>query len=63
MARKFKDHVAHEPIFHKTSIGRNPSKQKMNKHNEDYGKNIVAKVSKRINKGGVYHGNLNTRNC
>ncbi len=32
MARKFKDHVAHEPIFHKTSIGRNPSKQKMNKH-------------------------------
>ena len=24
--------VAHEPIFHKTSIGRNPSKCKMNKH-------------------------------
>ena len=23
--------VAHEPIFHKTSIGRNPSKAKMNK--------------------------------
>ena len=32
MARKFKDHVSHEPIFHKTSIGRFPSKQKMNKH-------------------------------
>ena len=25
--------VAHEPIFHKTSIGRNPSKCKMNKSN------------------------------
>ena len=24
--------VAHEPIFHKTSIGRNPSLCKMNKH-------------------------------
>ena len=24
--------VAHEPIFHKTNIGRNPSKCKMNKH-------------------------------
>ena len=24
--------VAHEPTFHKTSIGRNPSKCKMNKH-------------------------------
>ena len=23
--------IAHEPIFHKTSIGRNPSKCKMNK--------------------------------
>ena len=23
--------VAHEPVFHKTSIGRNPSKRKMNK--------------------------------
>ena len=23
--------IAHEPIFHKTSIGRNPSKAKMNK--------------------------------
>jgi len=23
--------VAHEPVFHKTSIGRNPSKCKMNK--------------------------------
>jgi len=32
MARKFKDHISHEPIFHKTSIGRFPSKQKMNKH-------------------------------
>jgi len=32
MARKFKDHVSHEPVFHKTSIGRFPSKQKMNKH-------------------------------
>ena len=24
--------IQHEPIFHKTSIGRNPSKAKMNKH-------------------------------
>ena len=24
--------IKHEPIFHKTSIGRNPSKTKMNKH-------------------------------
>ena len=32
MAKKFKDHVAHEPVFHKTSIGRNPSKCKMNKN-------------------------------
>ena len=24
--------VIHEPVFHKTSIGRNPSKAKMNKH-------------------------------
>ena len=24
--------IKHEPIFHKTSIGRNPSKCKMNKH-------------------------------
>ena len=31
MAKKFKDFVAHEPTFHKTSIGRNPSKAKMNK--------------------------------
>ena len=32
MARKFKDFIAHEPIHHKTSFGRNPSKCKMNKH-------------------------------
>ena len=24
--------IAYEPTFHKTSIGRNPSKAKMNKH-------------------------------
>ena len=30
-AKKFKDFIAHEPIHHKTSIGRNPSKCKMNK--------------------------------
>ena len=24
--------IAHEPVFHKTSIGRNPSLTKMNKH-------------------------------
>ena len=29
--RSLKDHVAHEATFHKTSIGRNPSKAKMNK--------------------------------
>ena len=32
MAKKFKNFEAHEPVNHKTSIGRNPSKQKMNKH-------------------------------
>ena len=32
MAKKFKNFEAHEPVYHKTSIGRNPSKQKMNKH-------------------------------
>ena len=31
MAKKFKDHVTHEPVFHKTSIGRKPSLAKMNK--------------------------------
>ena len=34
MAKKAKGlyaNVAHEPVFHKTSIGRNPSKAKMNK--------------------------------
>ena len=24
--------ISYEPVFHKTSIGRNPSKAKMNKH-------------------------------
>lgn len=28
----FLNKTAHEPIFHKTSIGRRPSLQKMNKH-------------------------------
>ena len=28
----FLNKSAHEPIFHKTSIGRRPSLQKMNKH-------------------------------
>ncbi len=35
MAKKAKSlytKVAHEPTFHKTSIGRNPSLQKMNKN-------------------------------
>ena len=35
MAKKAKSlytKIAHEPVFHKTSIGRNPSKCKMNKH-------------------------------
>tara|TARA_R100000005_G_C4890197_1_gene137439 strand:- start:300 stop:446 length:147 start_codon:yes stop_codon:yes gene_type:complete len=35
MAKKAKSlytKVAHEPIFHKTSIGRNPSLAKMNKN-------------------------------
>ena len=35
MAKKAKSlytKVAHVPVFHKTSIGRNPSKTKMNKH-------------------------------
>ena len=31
MAKKFENYEAHEPVHHKTSIGRNPSKQKMNK--------------------------------
>ena len=32
MAKKFKDFIAHEPVHHKTSIGRKPSLQKMNKN-------------------------------
>ena len=35
MAKKAKGlyaKIQHEPIFHKTNIGRNPSKAKMNKH-------------------------------
>jgi len=28
----FLNKVAHEPVFHKTSIGRNPSLTKMNKN-------------------------------
>ena len=34
MAKKYKGlyaKIAHEPVFHKTSIGRNPSLAKMNK--------------------------------
>ena len=31
MAKKFKDFIAHEPVHHKTSIGRHPSLTKMNK--------------------------------
>jgi len=31
MAKKWKEHIAHEPIFNKTSIGRRPSLCKMNK--------------------------------
>ena len=43
MAKKFKDHVSHEPIFHKTSIGRHPSKCKMNKSSADLGRSIAAR--------------------
>ena len=35
MAKKSKGlytKIEHEPVFHKTSIGRNPSLAKMNKH-------------------------------
>ena len=35
MAKKAKGlyaKIQHEPVFHKTNIGRNPSKAKMNKH-------------------------------
>ena len=37
MAKKgnFLNKVAHEPIHHKTSIGRRPSSQKMNKNTVD----------------------------
>ena len=41
-AKGFLNKVAHEPIFHKTSIGRHPSLTKMNKsnvflnHSKDY---------------------------
>ncbi|NNE31435.1 MAG: hypothetical protein HKN40_03600 [Winogradskyella sp.] len=31
MAKKWKEHTEHEGTFHKTSIGRSPSKCKMNK--------------------------------
>jgi hypothetical protein len=33
--------IAHEPVFHKTNIGRNPSKAKMNKHRRRSGKIIL----------------------
>jgi len=42
VARKFKDFIAHEPIHHKTSIGRNPSKCKMNKHKRRQFKKYVG---------------------
>ena len=35
MAKKAKGlyaKIQHEPVFHKTNIGRNPGKAKMNKH-------------------------------
>ena len=43
MARKWKEHMEHEAIFHKTSIGRNPSKCKMNKSNVDHSKSIAVR--------------------
>ena len=37
--------IEHEPVFHKTSIGRNPSKCKMNKSKRrQVLKNIVART-------------------
>ena len=46
MAKKAKGlyaKVSHVPVFHKTSIGRNPSKCKMNKHKRRSFKNTVDK--------------------
>ena len=32
MAQRISIRTKHEPVFHKTSVGRNPSLCKMNKH-------------------------------
>jgi hypothetical protein len=46
MAKKFKDFVGHEATFHKTSIGRTPSKCKMNKSKRRYKTSIGRTPSK-----------------
>ena len=51
---KFKDFIAHEPTFHKTNIGRNPSKAKMNKSRRRSWKNIAAKENNEIFIDGVH---------
>ena len=56
MAKKFKDFIAHEPVFHKTSIGRNPSKAKMNKSLDAVSKNTVAKGGMMLNLFGLMGG-------
>ena len=54
MAKKFKDFIAHEPVHHKTSIGRHPSLCKMNKRKRKILKNIAAKENNENNVINVY---------
>ena len=54
MAKKFKDFIAHEPVHHKTSIGRKPSLQKIyhemkEKKPDSKGKKLVQNQSNVIN--------------
>ena len=52
MAKKSKGlyaKIEHEPVFHKTSIGRNPSKCKMNKHRRRQFKKYNGQGKNRVN--------------
>ena len=50
----FLNKIAHEPVFHKTSIGRRPSLQKMNKNKR---KNLNPTGAKDVDE--IYIDNIN----
>ena len=54
MAKKFKDFIAHEPVHHKTSIGRKPSLCKMNKRKRKILRLTKAKENNEIFIDGIY---------